>query len=140
MDVDEAHQDPRAASSSCRLKSAAARGSKRESKELNVNNISVDLKGYDERCPTAEAYRLHDDGDYDDDYFIGTRCVKRFPCPRSHGWRSRRLKSAASGRQPVRQNPGSKPSKHLDVLLDKLQADPTRYKSHVPWAASRDEF
>ena len=24
-----------------------------------MNNTSVDPKGYDERCPTAEAYRLH---------------------------------------------------------------------------------
>ena len=26
---------------------------------LNLRHTSVDPKGYDERCPTAEAYRLH---------------------------------------------------------------------------------
>ena len=50
--------------------------------------------------------------------------VKRSRCPGSHGWRSRRLKSAASGRQAVRQNHRSKPPEHLDLLLDKLQPDP----------------
>ena len=51
-----------------------------------------------ERCPTAEAYRLHDDDDDDDGeiYFIGKRAVKRSRRPQSHGSRSRRLKSAAS--------------------------------------------
>ena len=30
-----------------------------QSKELNVNNISLDPKCFDERCETAEAYKLH---------------------------------------------------------------------------------
>ena len=55
---------------------------------------------------THEAYRLHDDDDDDDGeiYFIGQRGVKRSCCLHSHGSRSRRLKSAASGKQAVRPN------------------------------------
>ena len=48
MDVDEAHQDPRAASNTWRLKNAEAWGNKRESQKLIVNSISVDLTSYDE--------------------------------------------------------------------------------------------
>ena len=63
-------------------------------------------RAYHERCPTAEAYRLHDDDDDDDGeiYFIGQRGVKRSRRPHSHGSRSRRLKSAATGSQTVRPN------------------------------------
>ena len=59
-----------------------------------------------ERCLTAEVYRWHDDEDDDDgeNYFIGQRGVKRSRRPHSHGSRSRRLKSAATGRQTVRPN------------------------------------
>ena len=49
---------------------------------------------------------MHDDDDDDDGeiYFIGQRGVKRSRCLHLHGSRSRRLKSAASGRQAVRPN------------------------------------
>ena len=55
-------------------------------------------RAYHERCPTAEAYRLHDDDDDDDGeiYFNQERAVKQSRRPHSHGSRSRRLKSAAS--------------------------------------------
>ena len=52
-------------------------------------------RAYHERCPTAEAYRLHDDDDDGHIYFVGTHVVKRCLRPRSHGSGSRRLKSAA---------------------------------------------
>ena len=51
-----------------------------------------------------------EDDDYDDDdddgaiYFIGKRALKRSRRPRSHGSRSRRLKSAASASHAVGQN------------------------------------
>ena len=52
-------------------------------------------------CTDLAMQILHDDDDDDDGevYFSGKRSVKRSRCPRSHGWRSRRLKSAASVRQ-----------------------------------------
>ena len=51
-------------------------------------------------CTDLAMQILHDDDDDDGEvYFSGKRSVKRSRCPRSHGWRSRRLKSAASVRQ-----------------------------------------
>ena len=38
----------------------------KQSKDLNAKNISVDPKCFDERCQTAEAYRLHNGGTDDD--------------------------------------------------------------------------
>ena len=63
-------------------------------------------RAYHERCPTAEAYRLHDDDEDDDgeSSFIGQRAVKRSRRPHWHGSRSLLLKSAATGRQTVLAN------------------------------------
>ena len=58
-----------------------------------------------------EAHGGNDEDDADDDdddgetFVVGKRAVKRSRRPRSHGSRSRRLKSAASASHAVRQKP-----------------------------------
>ena len=63
--------------------------------QLSVHHVGQMERAYHERCPTVEAYRLHDDDDDGDIYFVGTHVVKRCLRPRSHGSGSRRLNSAA---------------------------------------------
>ena len=76
-----------------------------QGEEATANSLLPDHgDAGDERYPTAEAYRFHDDDDDGEISFMGKRAVKRSRRLRAHGWRSRRLKSAASGRHAVRQN------------------------------------
>ena len=67
-----------------------------QGEEATANSLLPDHgDAGDERYPTAEAYRFHDDDDDGEISFMGKRAVKRSRRLRAHGWRNRRLKSAA---------------------------------------------
>ena len=83
-------------------------------------------------CTDLAMQILHDDDDDDDGevYFSGKRSVKRSRCPRSHGWRSRRLKNTASGRQAVRQH-------HLTQNSDSENVHLTQTQTHSDSCSAR---